>query len=103
MHDFAFLGSVGHGTRRLRYVVVAEMTSIVAVMMNSGTLCSDNQTSCGTLVTRAAIAAPAPSETSNAGRAQHTRVPNEPSNVTLSMTMVRRWVIYLARLILATE
>ena len=42
--------------------------------MKSPVLCSDNQMSCGKVVTKPAMAAPAPSETSSAGSAQQSRV-----------------------------
>jgi len=76
--------------RRLSDSVTPDMTSIIAANVNNGTLCSDNHTSCGKFVTRLAIVAPAPSDTSKAGRAQQISVPNEPSNATVSMMIVRR-------------
>jgi hypothetical protein len=47
------------------------MTPAIA---NNGTLCSDNHTICGNVVTKPAIAAPAPIDTSNAGKAQQINV-----------------------------
>ena len=43
-------------------------------MPNTQSFSCDSQTSCGIAVTRAASAAPAPSDTMTAGRTQHSRV-----------------------------
>jgi hypothetical protein len=48
--------------------------SITPAIANSGTLCSDNHTICGNVVTSPAIAAPAPTDTNNAGNAQQINV-----------------------------
>jgi len=62
---------------------------------NKGILCSEIQTSCGTAVTKLASATPAPSETSNAGRAQQSKVVNELMTVRISKTIVRTFMISL--------
>ena len=55
----------------------------------SGILCSEIQTNWGTAVTRLTMTAPAPSETSKAGNAQHSRVPSELNRVSVSIVNSR--------------
>src|SRR5262245_32388349 len=92
-HDFAFAGSVGHGTRRFAYVVMPDTKSIMPANMNNGILCCEIQTTCGNALTRLAMTAPAPTETSIAGRAQHSRVPNELRIVRTSRIIVRTFIV----------
>lgn len=49
--------------------------NITAANRNTPTLCSENQTSWGTVDTKLDMAAPAPIPTSNAGKVQHIKVP----------------------------
>ena len=60
-----------------------ENASMAPAKTNSRSLCSDIQTSCGTALTRLAMTAPAPIETSSAGSAQHKSVPSELNRVTV--------------------
>jgi hypothetical protein len=73
-HERASLGSAGHGARRPIQSAVPLMVNSEPAMINTGGLCSLNQISCGTAVTKAANAAPAPTATSTAGNTQHTSV-----------------------------
>lgn len=63
-----------------------DIVSMIPAKMNKPTLCSESQINCGKVLTNPITAAPAPMETSNAGNAQQSKVPNEPNSARLDIT-----------------
>jgi len=83
---FAIAGSEGQGALRLIYRETPDMVSITPANINSGILCADSQINCGTALTNPINAAPAPSITNKAGRAQHIKVLKEPNSAIVCST-----------------
>ena len=87
--DRAASGSVGHGKERPCQSATPLRARSAAATPNTSGLCSLNQMSCGTAVTRLANAAPAPSATSSAGNTQHSNVARLASNAPADRPAVR--------------
>ena len=68
-------GSTGHGSLIARHCIKPATINIMAAVKNTGSLCSENHTSCGTFAINDDNAAPAPTATSSAGIAQQINVP----------------------------
>lgn len=80
-HAIACAESIGHEAFLDRQSVAPAIRTIAPEIPNVQILYFDNATSQGALPTSPARAAPAPSVTSNAGRAQQTSVPADVSRL----------------------
>lgn len=89
-HSDASFGSTGHcwGTRS-RMVMLASRRA--PEIENIRTLCSENQTNCGTAPKTETNAAPAPIATKSAGRAQQIRVLREKKSVAKEKNLLSIW------------
>lgn len=79
----ACFSSIGQGALRARHCMIPAINNRAPEMPKVHSLYFDNATSHGTALTILASAAPAPSVTNNAGRAQHINVPSEVNRLTL--------------------
>ena len=75
MQALACCGSAGQGSDLARHCMMPASRSIKPAKANIAFLCCDTHTICGRLLTKPARVAPAPIETSSAGKAQQISVP----------------------------
>lgn len=80
-HAMACAGSIGQGALLDLQSATPAIISIAPEIPNVQNLYFDNATSQGAVPTIPARTAPAPIVTSNAGKAQHTRVPADVSRL----------------------
>lgn len=87
IHALARCGSKGHGAFLVRHRMSPANRIIKPETPNVHALYFDSATSQGAVLTNPARAAPAPSVTNNAGRAQHTSVPTEVNRLSVGMSV----------------
>ena len=83
LQALACAGSAGHGANRARHCMMAERTSRHPATAKTIFLWAESHTSHGAADTRPATAAPMPSVTKSAGRAQHINVPNDVNKLSV--------------------
>ena len=80
--------SLGQGKDLACHCSKPDIDNIIPANINTPNLCSENQTICGTELTKDAITAPAPKLTNKAGKAQHISVPPEVNKVSKDKCLV---------------
>jgi hypothetical protein len=80
--------SLGQGKDLAFHCKKPEIDSITPANINTPNLCSENQTICGTELTKDAITAPAPKLTNNAGKAQQISVPPDENKLSKDKCLV---------------
>lgn len=86
----ALVGSIGQGPLRCCQLIIELIAKITPAAINNDPLCAESHMRPGIAEVRLAITAPAPSEISSAGSAQHNKVDVLPNKARLGSNVSRQ-------------